>query len=548
MLKYSGVILILASTFFLGIKLSQNFPSYHDNSIEQYHFSSNDPEGFIDMTASAGISEAHSSALVAADYNSDGWVDILAGGKLYRNISEKQNIKFENVTEEVGLNQLQGLALFVDINNDGHLDLVTNKGQIFIQNSVGGFVESSVRLGFKVPGNVHTISIADINEDGWLDFIVGMSEITITQYEPPRLYINRRGLRIDDMTPSSFKNNPNYLRNVALADFDNDGKIEVYFSNYRIRPNNLYKLSPFMSEDLAAQYGVAGDFIPDKYYNEVLKKSYGTRYGHTISSAWADFDNDGNLDLWVSNLAHKYIGLKKDGTYDTRGYLCDDSKIYRNMGSPTYKFLDMRPQSGIPYRPISDYPKYTGDELWAQTTVADFDNDGLSDVYVSQVYDLAYAPSLLFKNLGKFKFQNVAQKHGTQVFDSYAAIWADVNNDGKMDLLQSGRVKNGEKHRFRLLQNVMQNKNNYLKVRLRGRKSSTQAIGAQVRLYHTNGVFLRQQEGNSGTFNQQNDPVLHFGLGDVREISRLEVRWPSRKIKVIKNIKVNQTIDIDEND
>lgn len=534
---------LVAGCFLVGFQISN--PT-EGNPVESVDLSSTASQ-FQDVTAAAGIPRLHTTTIVFGDYDNDGWVDLLAAGRLFKNDSDNNTIRFTDVTSSVGIQDLKGAPLFVDIDNNGLLDILTTKGQAFVQVSAGRFVESSKALRFELPDHAHALSIVDVNKDGLMDVIAGFAEPKFGDpLLPPKLYLNIKGKQLVDATPATFMQNPNYLRGVAVADYDNNGQTDAYFSNYRLRPNNFYTLNPKVMMDKAPLLNVQGAHDPKKFYDNTRKAYYGPQYGHTIASIWVDLDNDGNLDLWVSNLVHKFVGINSKGTFDQRGYLCDDSKIYRNTGHPFYRLIDVRADSGIPYRPIGDFTKYKGDELWAQTTAADFDNDGLLDVYISQVYDLAYSYSVLYKNKGGFKFQEVSAAQGTRVFDSYAGAWADLNNDGKMDLVQSGRLRNKEAPAIRVLKNVMGDENSYLRVQLTGTRSGKQAVAAQVRVYHVGGVFLRQVDGVTGTMNQQNDPTLHFGLGQVKEISKVEVRWPSGKVQVLDQVSVNSTLQIEE--
>lgn len=533
--------------FILGFNISNPEGIFHLPTSGHTELSSTESQ-FRDVTSGSGIpTSQNTTTLVFGDYDNDGWVDLISSGRLYRNVSSYSEIRFSDQTELSGLGNLQGAPLFTDIDNDGRLDILTTRGQLFLQLAPGRFTESSQDLGFSLPEHIHHLSVVDLNGDGFIDILAGFAEPKFgAPLIPPRMFMNLQGKRIINFISPTLQLLPNYTRSIAVADYNNNGRIGAYFSNYRLRPNNLFVLGSSTLTDYAPSLNIQGIFAPNKFYNELRKSSYGTRYGHSISSIWADLDNDGNLDLWVSNLVHKYVGIDRKGQFDPRGYLCDDSKIYRNSGYPSYKFIDMRPTSGIPYRAIGDFSKFTGDELWAQTTAADYDNDGLMDVYVSQVYDLPYSHSLLFKNLGNFKFKDVGITQGTRVYDSYAAAWADINNDGKMDLVQSGRLKNKEAPVFRILQNINNDKNNYLKINLTGSHSGTHAVTAQVRVFHSKGVFMRQVDGVTGTMNQQNDPTLHFGLGQVQHITKVEVRWPSGKNQTFTNVSVNRTIKIEE--
>lgn len=435
--------------------------------------------------------------------------------------------------------------MFMDVNNDSLPDIVTTKGQLYIRKKNGGFVESSKKFGLDMPADAHTLAFGDLNRDGYPDLIVGRTEIYKDNkftFVAPKIYYNQNGKTFTDVGHFySAEKLTAYVRGVHIADYNNDSIPDIYFSNYRLRQNFLLN----GKKDLAPALGVAGELDRERTYDPHLKKKFGPQYGHTIGSVWADLDNDGDLDLFVSNLVHKYVGPKKDGGYDYRGYVCDDSKVYKNLGAPHYKFEDMRHSSQLPVMPIGGTGVYKGDELWAHATAADFDNDGYLDFYVSQVYNLHYAKAKLFKNKGNFTFRDVSSRT-PELIDSYAGAWGDLNNDGKMDLIISGREAVNAPPQLKVLLNVHETKNNYLKVKLIGTKSGTMPVATQVRLIHENGVFLRQVDGVTGTMNQQNDPILHFGLGKVDKIKKVEVRWSSGRKQVMSVRRVNTTLEIME--
>lgn len=498
---------------------------------------------FQDVTHSSGVDTAHSLTVVMGDYNKDGRVDFIANKRLYENTSTTSDISFKDVTDSVGLS-LEGSPMFVDLNNDSWPDIITTKGQVYIRKG-GQFIESSKAFGLKMPADAHALSFGDLNRDGFPDLIVGRSETykdSKFTFVPPQVYFNQNGKSFLDVSRAyNMDKYKAYVRGIHFADFNNDSAPDLYFSNYRLKENFLLN----GNKDLAPQLGVQGERDPERTYDSYMKRKFGPQYGHTIGSVWGDLNNDGNLDLFVSNLVHKYVGPKQDGGYDYRGYVCDDSKVYRNTGAPHYKFEDMRKTSKLPVMPIGGRGVYKGDELWAHATAADFDNDGLLDFYVSQVYNLPYAKAKLFKNQGHFTFKDVSA-WTPELIDSYAAAWGDLNNDGKMDLIISGREAVGVTPELKILMNVHEDKNNYLKIRMYGKKSGTNAVATQVRLYHDKGVFLRQIDGVTGTMNQQNDPVLHFGLGKVDKINKLEVRWSSGKKQVLSVRRVNTTLEIAE--
>ena len=498
---------------------------------------------FEDITESSNMPNISGHSIIIGDFNNDQFPDFIVNDRLFQNVSNSTDIAFEDVTVRVGLDKLSGFAIWIDINNDGELDLITIKGQIYLQKK-GMFTEVSKSFGFTMPERAFVLSFADVNRDGFADLIVGVSEIhennTFT-FVPGKFFLNIEGKSFKEDNRFNLVKYPAYTRGIQWADYDNDTYPDAYFSNYRLRQNFLFKNKKGVFEDVAPKYNVQGEFSATTYMDPFYKKTYGPRYGHTIGSVWADFNNDGNFDLWVANLVHKFVGKGGDGSYDVRGYLCDDSKIYKNLGAPSYKFTDVRKESTIPMMPMGDWSKYKGDELWSQITAADFDNDGLIDTYVSQVYNLKYANSFLFKNNGNFKFADISMNEPTRVLDSYAGAWADFNNDGKMDLIISGREAVDAAPAVKVFKNIFNNPaNHFVKIKLIGTTSGKNPVGTQVRIVHDKGVTMRQYEGVTGTLSQQNDATLHFGLGKVSKIHSVEVRWSSGKRQMVTGVALDK--------
>lgn len=499
---------------------------------------------FEDITQTSGVPQISGSSIIIGDFNNDQFPDFMVGNRLFQNVSTSTSIQFEDVTTRVGLDKNSGNAIFIDINNDGELDIITVKGQIFLQKK-GMFTETSKNFGLTMPKNSFVLSFADVNRDGFADLIVGVSEIHENNnfsFVSGKFFLNVAGKSFKEDNRFNLAKFPAYTRGIQWADFDNDTFPDAYFSNYRLRANFLFKNYRGVFVDVAPKYKVEGILDKTKYLDTFYNKNYGPQYGHTIGSVWADFNNDGNFDLWVANLVHKFVGKGSNGTYDIRGYVCDDSKIYKNMGAPDYKFTDVRKESNIPMMPIGDWSKYKGDELWSQITAADFDNDGLIDTYVSQVYNLKYANSFLFKNNGNFKFADISISEPTRVFDSYGAAWADFNNDGRMDLIVSGREAVDAPQSVKIFKNIFNNPaNHFVKIKLIGTTSGKNPVGTQVRIVHDKGVTMRQYEGVTGTMSQENDPTLHFGLGNVKQIKSVEVRWSSGKKQFVTGVTLDKS-------
>lgn len=506
---------------------------------------------FADVTASSQVGQVQTQGLAFSDFNKDGWVDFAIEGKLFQNISTASKIQFRDVTQKLGLQNMRGRPLFADLNNDGTLEILTTEMQIFYWSGVQ-YKDESKKRGLHVlrlPHQVMTLSVGDYNRDGWVDLLFGLTEEHKDSqfiHFPPVLYKNINGQSFQEASSELGLNDySGYTRGIAWADFNNDTYIDFYLSNYRLSANFLFVNRFGQFKEQGQIYGVRGEYQPKKIFDSVLNSWWGPQYGHSIGATWADFNNDGYFDLWVSNLVHKYVGSSPEG-YDIRGYVCDDSPIYKNIQGRA--FQNIRPQSLIPYMPRGGRGKYRGDELWSHVVSGDLNNDGFIDVYVAQVYNLNYAHSLLFLNQGDFKFQEISNNNPVRVIDSYTGALADLNNDGQLDLVVSGRDHVDGVSRLKVLKNINQNKNHFLKFQLVGTKSGKTPIGAQIRIITDSQTLVRQFEGATGTMNQQNDPTLHFGIPRGAHIKQIEVLWPSghRHQINLNSIRLNQTFQIRE--
>ncbi len=258
---------------------------------------------FTDVTDSFGLKERKESRVAWGDYNNDGLDDLLLNGcVLFRNDAGRG---FTDVTESVGLKDVSGRGgLFADFNNDGWLDLYVSAGagqDWLLKNDSGRFVNLSDRAGgpadsFPTEG----AGWADYDNDGWVDlYCANYENWEAHAYYPDKLYHNERGY-LADVTKSAGIIPPYGIdlagRGVNWGDYDDDGYQDCYVSNYRLCEDFLWhNLKDGRFENVAGQEGVSGDEVSGWY-------------GHTIGSTWGDYDNDGDLDLFTADLAHpRYI-------------------------------------------------------------------------------------------------------------------------------------------------------------------------------------------------------------------------------------------------
>jgi hypothetical protein len=470
------------------------------------------------------------------DYNNDGYQDLLInGGRLFRN-SGPPTYSFTEVTSEVGLTG-GGNGAWADYDNDGNLDLYCTGNDILWHNEgPPGYIFRDVTTE---AGNIRdeypttAVGWGDYNLDGYVDLYIANGEDWNDGnpiYYPDFMYQNTGNGTFTDITESSGIRDfggPYYGRGVAWGDFNNDGWPDVYISNYRISQNWLFfnnRNGTFT--DVAIEKGVCG---------EESQRLGNTYYGHTVGSAWADLNNDGDLDLFESNLVHKDL---------YRGPICGDSQIYRNNGPENgYSFTDVRATSGIPEKNIGGGE----DELYVGIAIGDFNNDGFSDLFIPQIYDLEYSYSYLYLNNGDMTFINVSDETEVMVWNTYGGAWGDYNNDGFLDLVTGGKGSaepntTYEVHLYRNNGNL----NSWLQINLKGRHYNKQGIGARVGVTGNGFTQVREVEGGSGGHSQQNSIPLEFGFGEYSGTVDIEVFWPSGFIQKIDDVSVNQMIEIEE--
>ena len=444
---------------------------------------------FEDKTAEVGL-EAANAAACWADFDNDGWVDLCVSGSVWKNDAGKRFTKVADV----------GSSVAADFDNDGLVDLFSWSELRLYRNQGGnGFVE------FELPELPESVSRGacwgDLNGNGFVDLYVGGYETWKGQITwPSLLLVNKKGKAFHvQQVEKSFR-----ARGVTACDFDRDGDLDVYVSNYRLQPNLLW-LNDGASglEEVADRRGA-------------VASSPEFHGGHSIGACWGDFDNDGLIDLFAGNFAH----------VDRRGDQ-PKSRFLRNLGPEEgYRFRDLG-TCGVHYQ-----------ESYATPSAGDYDNDGDLDLFFTTVYATASFGkknnSVLFRNDGQFRFTDVtsaAQLAGLP--PTYQAAWADYDNDGDLDLLTAGK----------LFQN-QGSENGWLEVRLVGDGAvNRSAIGAQVRIELGEQTLTRQVEAGTGEGNQ-NDLTLHFGLGQHKGPVSLKIFWPNKHEQAIDDVQTNRLTTI----
>jgi tetratricopeptide (TPR) repeat protein len=451
---------------------------------------------FTDVTEQAGLGSVKGRRLAWGDYNGDGYEDLLVDGRrLFRN---NRDGTFTEVTAVAGLKGMRGATggVWADFNNDGRLDFYMmasgnggSHGRFLKNNGNGTFTDITVAAVPRMNEEpTEGGGWGDYNGDGWVD-------LYLANYEIPRSRAIHLGIGTRDVL---WRNNgdgtftdatkeaglvtlePMNGRGVNWGDYNNDGLLDIFVSNYRLDPNFLWRNNGDGTfTNVARKQGVEG---PEK-------EGY---YGNTIGSEWGDVDNDGNLDLFSANLAHpRDIGIS------------DKSMLLVNSGPPSYRFRDRRREAGIRYQ-----------ETDAEPSFGDYDNDGNLDLFLTAVYP--QGNSVLYRNDGKGDFEDITWLAGVRVSNSWTSAFADYDRDGDLDLVV------GSEDGIRLFANDG-NSNHWLQVRVVGSRCNRDGIGSRVRVTSPRGLQIREVEGGKGTGSQHWLPV-QFGFGDYHGPVDVEVR------------------------
>ncbi len=492
-----------------------------------------------------------------------------------------------------------GVAL-LDYDNDGWLDIFLSNGwglgqfpggrkptnHLYRNNHDGTFTDVTQKAGLVRHGWAQGVCVGDYDNDGNLDLFV-------TYYGKNVLYRNNGDGTFTDVTKEAGLLQPEdrYNTGAAFVDFDRDGHLDLFVSNYvgYKEATVLYDTDPSIATmQSPVLYGVDG--LPGTYNILYRNNGNGTftdvsesagilkpdpTYGFT--PCVADFDNDGWPDIYVTadakpslffhnnrNGTFSETGLLAgvafdingrpqagmgvaDADYDGNGFLdiiktnfSDDTpSLYRNEGNAF--FNDVTYGAGL-----ADLTKSV---KWG-TGFFDFDNDGWPDIFIvgGPIYPPrgAFASEagsrILLRNLGNGRFEDISHQSGPGMSEprcSRGAAVGDIFNTGQLDLLV-----NNINDRPLLLRNQSPSPNSWLLVRLIGSKTNRAAIGSRA-LVDANGRRQLQEVQSGGSFCSQNDLRLHFGLGTAREV-KLEVHWLSGAQETFEHIPGNRLVTIQE--
>jgi hypothetical protein len=511
----------------LGIAFAQSAPPVFEevppsaSGIQWTHNAAHSPQKYLP--------EATGPGCAFFDYDNDGWMDIylVNSGKsdfytppkplrnaLYHN---NHDGTFTDVTEKAGVGA-GGFGMGVaagDYDNDGFADLfVSQYGRsiLYHNNGNGTFSDVTAKSGVSVEGWASHAVWFDYDNDGRLDLFVGqfagfdkgngcgIAADGKHHYCIPRIFRpmpswlfhnNGDGTFTDVSQESGIAASSGKAWGVVATDVNNDGKMDLFVANDTIG-NFLFinkGRGKFEEAGLRADIAYSADGR--------------ARSGMGVDSA--DFDNDGWMDLFVSNIDEEIFSLYRnshDGMFDDQAMKLGVGMATRWMSGWGMKFIDYDNDGDLDLLLANGFP------------------DDLVEEFSSQVK--YQEPLLLFHNVGG-KYQNVSEQSGPVFGKSFSArgmAVGDFNNDGGIDALVA--VNDGAPV---LLRNNVGKENHWLGVRLVGTKSNRDAVGARL-TYKSGDMTRSRMKTGGGSFLSSHDPRVLLGLGKRGKLDWLEVQWP----------------------
>lgn len=539
-------------------------------------------------------------------------------------------IKFEYLYNGAGV----GVA---DFNNDGRADIFfagnINSSALYLNKGNLVFEDISNAAGVKTNLWCAGVSIVDINQDGLLDIYVSTVHPNSEKSVPNIFFINQG---LDENGIPQFKDlaaplglaDSSYSTQAVFFDYDLDSDLDMYLLTNSLE--SYHRNTPFGQRTDGRGKSV------DKLYRQDILEDGSVHFTNVSAKAgileegWGlgimvnDFNQDGWPDIYCANdfLSSDQLYVnQQDGTFRNEIATWMNHQEFNGMGADMADLnndalndlvvVDMMPDDNLRqktmfswmgyerfmkslrlnYRPqyirnvlqrnngnntFSDIGYQSGiyatDWSWSPL-IADFDNDGLRDIFISNGYlkditDLdfvaynkdvtmfgtdelkkenaakalknlggVYKPDFLFHNKGDFKFENVGSDWGlSEPTYSNGAAYADFDNDGDLDLILNNL--NGVARLYENTTSSAQMNSKFLQVELKGPKGNPQGIGARIWVYNNGDLNYGEQQLQRGYLSSV-DPVVHFGLGAAKKVDSVIIVWPGDQMQVLRGVNAN---------
>ncbi len=505
-----------------------------------------DIKQFRDVSSGAGLDiPGWAGGCVVDDFDGDGFLDVMISSwevrsqlRYFRNNGDGS---FADRTKEAGLTGLTGglNMLQSDYNNDGHVDVMMLRGawlgaagrypsSLLRNNGDGTFEDVTEAAGLLTFHPTQTAAWFDYNGDGWIDLFIG-NESYGANVHPNELYRNNGDGTFTECGAESGVTNLAYIKGVAAADFNNDGRPDLYVSS-RSGPNFLFRndgpVAPANGSKLAWRF------------TNVANAAGVDNQAMSFPTAAFDYDNDGWMDILVTGYALVSVGdIVLD--YFGKPFRSEAARLYRNNRDGTFR--DVTREARL-YKVIFAMGLNYGD----------FDNDGWLD-FLAGTGDPDFAtviPNRAFRNAGGKFFQDVTTSGGLgHLQKGHAIAFADIDNDGDQDVFEViGGAYTDDTYRSSLLENPGHG-NRWLTLKLEGVKSNRSALGARIK------VVVNMEQGERAIYKTVSSGASfgasplrqEIGLEKAQAIKAVEIFWPATgQTQVLTNLAVNQFYKVRE--
>lgn len=536
------------------------------------------------------------AGVAIGDVNGDGWDDIFFAGNQVDNqlFLNKGSLKFENITNQAGISKPNKNAWssgvnMIDLNLDGKLDIYVcntlqddptlRKNWLFInqgnnEDGIPTFKEMGEAYGVADTSHSSHAQFFDYDNDGDIDLFVGTNQII---EEIPNDFQEKK---MDGTSPTRdnlFQNNwdeslghpvfkdvtleagikqDGYSHSTLINDFNNDGWLDIYVAN------------DFQSDDLVFINQKDGTFKDEARYT---LKHYSLS---AMGSDLADVNNDGNLDLYTTEMQPYYNKRKKlfqgPSNYQRQKLTERYGYHYQYPRNTLQLNQGIQSKDSLPvFSDIGLYAKVQETDWSWSPLFADYDNDGFQDLFITNgfpkdVTDHDFSdfrnvannlvdigtllsaipavkvPNFAFRNTGNLEFENVTKKWNLNIASfSNGAAYGDLDKDGDLDLI----VNNIDDPAFLFENNIPKEGNNYLRVQLKGSEQNPQAYGAAVSIFAEGQTQKRLLLSGRGYLSKPEN-VLHFGLGTLTEVDSIQIIWPGGKIQRLGKTVANQVLEV----